>query len=253
VLEDGSMRATGAIFEGEVTATRLTLGENAKIGTSDIEGLDEQLEGYITDETLGEKLTEKNVAYRGEVRTVTEKDEQTGLTTTTSYYKDENGIERKTDTIYTYEDSNYVILNRDNTWGKGENLVIAKNGLLTAHNAIVYGTVYATNGEFTGKVTANNGSIGSFAINNGGLELNSELATVTLVAPTDGIRYTIGSIGDGTFTTSNWNTSETSIPIKYHYKVTDFRDEETGAFKAIAFSSESKVARIYLVGELPTG
>lgn len=36
-------------------------------------------------------------------------------------------------------------------------LNVSKDGLLTARNAIIYGTVYATDGEFTGKVTATSG------------------------------------------------------------------------------------------------
>lgn len=37
-------------------------------------------------------------------------------------------------------------------------LNVSKDGLLTARNAIIYGTIYATDGEFTGKVTATSGS-----------------------------------------------------------------------------------------------
>ena len=50
-------------------------------------------------------------------------------------------------------------------------LNVSKDGLLTARNAIIYGTVYATDGEFTGKVTATSGSFAG--------SLNSATGTFT--------------------------------------------------------------------------
>ncbi|WP_337935025.1 tail fiber domain-containing protein [Jutongia sp.] len=186
-------------FAGEVIASKLTLGTNVKVSTDNISGLstvatsgkygdltgnpdltvyaksddvDTKLKGYATTgaldaylktNDLSTKLDGLNVSYRGDVTTTQTTDATTGLITTTSSYVGSDG-KTYTNKIYTYPDSDYVLLSRENKWGTGstagdgKNLVkISKDGLLTANNAIIYGTVYATDGEFTGKVTATSG------------------------------------------------------------------------------------------------
>lgn len=186
-------------FAGEVIASKLTLGTNVKVSTDNISGLstvatsgkyddltgnpdltvyaktndvDTKLEGYATTgaldaylktNDLGTKLDGLNVSYRGDVTTTQTTDATTGLITTTSSYVGSDG-KTYTNKTYTYPDSDYVLLSRENKWGTGstagdgKNLVkISKDGLLEANNAIIYGTVYATDGEFTGKVTATSG------------------------------------------------------------------------------------------------
>lgn len=135
------------------------------------------LDSYLKTNDLNAKLGELNVAYRGDVSTSQETDSTTGLITTTNTYTDLNGVQHSYKT-YTYPDAQYVLLNRENKWGSGstagdgKNLVkISKDGLLEANNAIIYGTVYATEGEFTGKVTATSGSFAG--------SLNSATGTIT--------------------------------------------------------------------------
>ena len=194
IKRDGS-----GYFAGEVTASKLTLGTNVKVSTDNISGLstvatsgkysdltgnpdltvyaksddvDTKLKGYATTgaldaylktNDLGTKLDGLNVSYRGDVITTQTTDATTGLITTTSSYVGSDG-KTYTNKTYTYPDSDYVLLSRENKWGTGstagdgKNLVkISKDGLLEANNAIIYGTVYATDGEFTGKVTATSG------------------------------------------------------------------------------------------------
>ena len=196
----GTVYATDGSFTGEVTASKLTLGSTVKVSTDNISGLstvatsgkygdltgnpdltvyaktndvDTKLEGYATTgaldaylktNDLGTKLDGLNVSYRGDVTTTQTTDATTGLITTTSSYVGSDG-KTYTNKTYTYPDSDYVLLSRENKWGTGstagdgKNLVkISKDGLLEANNAIIYGTVYATDGEFTGKVTATSGS-----------------------------------------------------------------------------------------------
>lgn len=45
--------------------------------------------------------------------------------------------------------------------------MVDSNGLLTASNAVIYGTVYATNGSFSGEIEANSGHIGDWSIEDG--------------------------------------------------------------------------------------
>lgn len=122
------------------------------------------LDSYLKTNDLNAKLDDLHVAYRGDVSTSQTVDATTGLITTTNKCTDLNG-QSHTYTTYTYSDSDYVLLNRENQWGNGsvagdgKNLVkISKDGLLTANNAVIYGTIYATDGEFTGKITATSGS-----------------------------------------------------------------------------------------------
>lgn len=200
-------------FAGEVIASKLTLGTNVKVSTDNISGLstvatsgkygdltgnpdltvyaksddvDTKLKGYATTgaldaylktNDLSTKLDGLNVSYRGDVTTIQTTDATTGLITTTSSYVGSDG-KTYTNQTYTYPDSDYVLLSRENKWGAGstagdgKNLVkISKDGLLEANNAIIYGTVYATDGEFTGKVTATSGSFAG--------SLNSATGTFT--------------------------------------------------------------------------
>lgn len=165
-------------FAGEVIASKLTLGTNVKVSTDNISGLstvatsgkygdltgnpdltvyaksddvDTKLEGYATTgaldaylktNDLGTKLDGLNVSYRGDVTTTQTTDASTGLITTTSSYIGSDG-KTYTSKTYTYPDSDYVLLSRENKWGTGstagdgKNLVkISKDGLLEANNAI---------------------------------------------------------------------------------------------------------------------
>lgn len=129
-----------------------------------------ELNAYLKTNDLSKKLDGLNVSYRGDVKTTQVVDETTGLITTTSSYIGSDG-KTYTNKTYTYPDADYVLLNRENKWGTGstagdgKNLVkISKDGLLTANNAIIHGTIYATDGEFTGKITATSGDIGNWKI-----------------------------------------------------------------------------------------
>lgn len=199
VSKDGLLTARNAVIYGEITASKLTLGSTVKVSTDNISGLstvatsgqygdlignpdltvyaksddvDTKLKGYATTgaldaylktNDLSTKLDGLNVSYRGDVTTTQTTNATTGLITTTSSYIGSDG-KTYTNKTYTYPDSDYVLLSRENKWGDGstagdgKNLVkISKDGLLTANNAIIHGTIYATDGEFTGKVTATSG------------------------------------------------------------------------------------------------
>lgn len=194
-----SIKADGTtLINADIVAKSLKLGTN-KIPTTNIEGLskvatsgeyddldgipdltvyetksnvDEKLKGYATSgdlkaylktDDLSSKLGELDVAYSGDVKTTQTKDETTGLITTTNTYKDSDG-KTHSYTTYTYEDSNYVLLNRESKWGNGSlggenNLVkISKDGLLEANNAIIHGEIYASKGTFSGSLSSATGT-----------------------------------------------------------------------------------------------
>jgi len=52
---------------------------------------------------------------------------------------------------------------------------ISSDGLLRAKNALIYGTIYASNGEFTGEVTATSGHIGSYSITSDGVLIGTNV------------------------------------------------------------------------------
>ena len=194
-----SIKADGTtLINADIVAKSLKLGTN-KIPTTNIEGLstvatsgkysdldgipdltvyetksnvDEKLKEYATSgdlkaylktDDLSSKLGELDVAYSGDVKTTQTKDETTGLITTTNTYKDSDG-KTHSYTTYTYEDSNYVLLNRESKWGNGSlggenNLVkISKDGLLEANNAIIHGEIYASKGTFAGSLSSATGT-----------------------------------------------------------------------------------------------
>ena len=57
----------------------------------------------------------------------------------------------------------------DTSTGTDTYVLINKDGLLTADNAVIRGTIYATNGYFSGKLTSNEGSIGGWSLTETGM------------------------------------------------------------------------------------
>ena len=58
--------------------------------------------------------------------------------------------------------------------------------MLTARNALIYGTVYATDGEFTGKITTTEGQIANFNIDEYGIYAPNSSGKVTVGLYEDG-------------------------------------------------------------------
>lgn len=144
-------------FDGDIIARSLTLGSSVKVSTNNIDGLSgvatsgnyNDLSGKPTIPTLPD-----NIITADEV--------------TVSQSTDSNGITTKTITVgsqtYTtkYSD-NYVVTNvgigTQNSDKTNSYFKVDTNGLLEANNAIIYGTVYATNGKFSGNIDAKNISV----------------------------------------------------------------------------------------------
>lgn len=164
------------IIDAEIHAKKLTLGAGVTIPSNNIDGIDSyatksslssyattgELQNYLRTNDLNAKLGDLHVSYRGDVTTTQTKNETTGIITTISTYIGSDG-KTYTNTTYTTEDSNYVLLNRTNEWNGNDGSIvkISKDGLLEANNAIITGTIYATDGEFTGAIKG-----GTININN---------------------------------------------------------------------------------------
>lgn len=149
IKPDGS-----ASFKGDITATSLTLDgcelPYEKISgkpsiPSDIKDLSD------TNQTL------KNIMYKGDITSETKKDSYGNMYT-------EHTVQNGTASpikYTTYSTDSYVLFGRaagsGTMGGEGTYACISKDGLLQANNAIIYGTIYATNGEFSGSIKCGDG------------------------------------------------------------------------------------------------
>ena len=164
VTNDGVLNAKNAIIEGDITATSLTLGNNVLISTDDIDGLSGvATSGDYNDlsnlptipESLSDLTDDMDVMIKSDINISTKTNDSTGITTTTTTIGD------NTYTTYTSKDANYLLTNLGVTDGKSY-FMVDKDGLLEAKNAMIWGTIYATDGEFSGTVTTQNGKIGKW-------------------------------------------------------------------------------------------
>ena len=132
--ESGLMAWDGSklTVRGDIIATSLTLGPGVIIETGNISGLKD----YVTTNNLDGKLKDYTT-------TVDMKKE--GL----AFIVSENG------SIGNYDSSKPLP-----TDAKGY-FCVNKEGLMVAQNAVVYGTIYAQSGSFTGDVVANSLTLGS--------------------------------------------------------------------------------------------
>lgn len=132
--ESGLMAWDGSklTVRGDIIATSLTLGPGVNIETGNISGLKD----YVTTNNLEGKLKDYTT-------TVDMKKE--GL----AFIVSENG------SIGNYDSSKPFP-----TDAKGY-FCVNKEGLMVAQNAVVYGTIYAQSGSFTGDVVANSLTLGS--------------------------------------------------------------------------------------------
>ena len=120
---------------------------------------------------------------------------------------DLNGVTTKTinvgeHTYTTKESDNYILTNvglgTDTDKHDQSFFKVSKNGLLEANNALIYGTIYATDGRFSGDIIANSltanqsGTIAGWTFdNNGFYKENSTIASNGMYLGNDGI-----SVGD---------------------------------------------------------
>lgn len=168
ISSDGRLTCTGADIAGAITATSLTLGDNVSVSSKNIQGLS----------TVATSGSYNDLNNKPAIPTSVE---QLGLDTSSIVYKgniqqtveiDSNGIEYVKTTVpsisgnitySTYDADDYIVFGRSKgTDSTGNNYVcISKDGLLTARNALIYGTIYATDGEFVGDITANSLTLGN--------------------------------------------------------------------------------------------
>lgn len=211
----GTIYANAGRFSGEITATKLTLGSGVKISTNDINGLKTvATTGDYSDlsnkpsipSQLSDLTDGANVLHNNDVTISESTNESTGIKTTTTTYGG------KTYTTYTSTASGgYLLTNIGKGTASSDHtksyFMVNTDGLLTANNALIYGTIYATAGE-----------IGGCSISNGVLQIGA-VNIGSGVIPADKLESTVQTKidnGNSAKTTldsnaSKWNSTSTTV------------------------------------------
>lgn len=167
----GHLHAVDADITGAITATSLTLGANASVAASKVSGL-------------------ASVATSGSYSDLG------GKPDLTVYYQ-------KGSTIGTTPSAGAT------------GFKVSTAGLLTASNAVIYGTIYASNGKFAGEIEAKSGSIGGWNIYTTSLYKNVTISGSTyqafISAPAS------PSSGSAAFGLSKTTGSTTTYPFYVNY------------------------------------
>lgn len=126
VTPSGKLHASGAEISGNITAKSLTL-DGCSIKASAVKGENNKT---LQDELYGDSTGTKLLFYKA--GTAIKQTESDTAPTDQSHSKDYFSV--------------------------------STQGLLTAANAVIYGTIYASSGKFTGEITATGGTIGGFMV-----------------------------------------------------------------------------------------
>lgn len=179
----GVLTATGADITGDITATSLTLGKGVKISTENIDGIDEYAKIGDIEGIPDNIITTDDIA-------ISESTTANGVTTQIITVGDKEYTNIISgDFIFTD-----IGLGTDTTDGSERYTCISKDGLLTAKNAVVYGTIYATAGEFTGSIKAGSTLyVGEHTDEDGNVYYNTWIDT-------DGVLHTNEAHINGTIT-----------------------------------------------------
>lgn len=176
-------------FTGDIIANSLKLGQDVKIDNTSISGLSK----VATTGDFNDLSNTSDILMTDDV----------SIESTT----DLNGVTTKTinvgeHTYTTKESDNYILTNvglgTDTDKHDQSFFKVSKNGLLEANNALIYGTIYATDGRFSGDIIANSltanqsGTIAGWTFDdNGFYKENSTIASNGMYLGNDGI-----SVGD---------------------------------------------------------
>ena len=232
---NGLFIANNAIIRGEVYATKGTfvgdvVAKSLKLGDKNITNIVQSLDGYAKNDDVATYVNKNAISE------VTQAKSSDG-SSIVKVKKDGKTQEFKVvDTAdYLYLGKDYGTHSEDHTKSYTK---ISKEGLLEANNALIYGTVYATNGEFSGKIQAKDFN---FIVNKGTYELGSyttedlnDFEEKSLIVPFTGkigiyIKYTNSDPRNYLQITVNdkeifyKNESQTityTIPVKVNDKIT---------------------------------
>ncbi|MBD5087248.1 MAG: hypothetical protein HDT30_00315 [Clostridiales bacterium] len=162
----GNIYAKDGVFRGDIIARSLTLGSDASINMSHIDGLNDTIDGVVNDlngkidgivdgfggtiDGINSDLS--NVIYKGDIITETTDEENGVVKTTIKVPKSGGGYTEST--TYTSANGNYILtdvgLGTDSENGEQSYCMISTDGLLKATNAIIYGQINTSQGYIGG-------------------------------------------------------------------------------------------------------
>ena len=150
IAKDGTLTATGVNISGHINATSLTLGEDKKTLSNvaisgDYNDLSNQPNIPTSVSDLG--LDESTIIYKGDISQETKTDDNGINYLETTVPTVDGNI-----TYSTYNVGDYIVFGGSKgSDSDGSNYYkVSKDGLLTARNAVIYGTIYATEGKIAG-------------------------------------------------------------------------------------------------------
>lgn len=204
ITTGGVLNCTNANISGNITANSLTLGNNVSIASSKVSGLATVATSGKYSDLTGRPTIPSSVAdlgldtskiiFKGDIVQTTKTDSN-GISYVETSVPSSNGTIKYS----TYNADDYIVFGRSKgTNSSGNNYIcVSKDGLLTARNALIYGTIYATNGEFTGSITGSTISGSKFYSTN---ELNDGIIINEHSQEFYYYGWQVGSlyIGDGT-------------------------------------------------------
>lgn len=186
----GYLEGGNATFKGHIIAQSLSLGDDVSINQDNISGLETTLgnidtkfdeyytasyiDGHFAETSYVDgKISTNNVsdeldkALKGKGYIKASDVSVTQETTSEGYKIEKISVGGKDFTTITEPGDAFVLTNvgmgTDSASSKGY-FMVDTNGLLKARNALIYGTVYANAGRFSGEITASSGTIGGFTI-----------------------------------------------------------------------------------------
>lgn len=256
VNSEGKMSATEAKVSGAITATSLQLTPGAKSDVYTKNEIDKSFDALGEDiDKVQENLDNldftstvevSNVGKLGEYQTQTIIVKNRAGKEVAKYQTITNANSLIFDHPFGTATATDVIPGASTNQASGKGYVkLSKEGLLTAHNAFIYGDIYATNGYFAGELKATTGTIGGWAIDkhtlkSGKIILNSSDNTIKAgdnfsVSNTGSLVAKDGNIG-------GWDITSTRLLGEYVDGSTTYYNSfnRTGWAWAISIGSTDK-------------
>jgi hypothetical protein len=175
ITTDGTVYANALYLKDYAKTTDLiTLSNNAFAGIN---------KNISSIGSINNEISDMNKQYGSIIKVSGTNKENTYMTkgglydgVTSGYYYEGNfysdsehktAMDKKNKYVYVDISTGDVYSCNGSTYTKDNNIkffTVSTDGLLTANNAVISGTIYATNGWFSGKITASEGEIGNWQI-----------------------------------------------------------------------------------------
>lgn len=207
VDSQGLLHAQNATISGNITANSLTLGNNVSIGQNYIAGLSDDLSA-LTDGVA------VSIKKDGAVSTTSISQWEQNKSYSSNSYVNDNGVIYRCSQYHTSSSSNRP---PSTYWEEdipSSTFLVSSNGLLTANNAVIYGTLYSSAGKIGGWTIGDNklytnrstfdGNVIGIYIGTDGISVGSGTKKTFSVSSTGNVQIE-GNITLGAGSTISWS------------------------------------------------